>query len=65
MGTRQQVIKKFCASCAREQWHNESGKKDGAPRCTYCGSPVPTSIVKKEHLEGIRRKQIAKLGKLV
>lgn len=65
MGIRQKVINKYCVSCASERLHNESGKKDGPPRCTYCGAPVPSSINKKEYLESIRRAQVKKTGKLV
>ncbi len=59
------MLKKFCSSCAQETWHNPSGKKDGSPRCVYCGTPVSTNIAKRELQEFIKRKQIAKLGKLV
>lgn len=53
------MIKKWCASCHREAWHNPSGKKDGRPRCTFCGDPVPTGP-KREANEELRRKQSAK-----
>jgi len=55
--------KKFCSSCGQNTLHNESGKKDAPPRCTYCGSPVTTNPAKREHFESLRRKQVAKLGR--
>lgn len=57
--------KKFCVTCSQQTWHNPSGKKDGTPRCTYCGAPVTSNPGKREHWDGIKRKQVAKLGKLV
>lgn len=51
--------KKYCGSCRRTAWHNPSGKKDGSPRCTFCGSPVTTNPGKREYWENLRRKQSA------
>jgi hypothetical protein len=52
--------KKYCNSCRRISWHNPSGKKDGSPRCTFCGSPVTTNPGKREYWETIRKHQSAK-----
>jgi uncharacterized Zn finger protein (UPF0148 family) len=58
------MIQKHCSTCGQHTWHNLSGKKDGSPRCTYCGAPVTSNPAKREHQQGIIRQQIAKLGRL-
>lgn len=52
------MLVKKCNACGVTCWHNKSGKKDGPERCTYCGSPVGGSEMKKEAGRFIANRQI-------
>jgi hypothetical protein len=53
--------KEYCTSCSQTTWHNPSGKKEGRPRCTYCGSPITSNPGKREYQEMMRTKQVKKV----
>ncbi len=55
------MIKKFCSNCDQETWHNQSGKKDGPDRCTFCGYPVKTNVDgKRAYQTDLMKRQIAR-----
>jgi len=51
-----------CSECGVTAWHNPTGKKDGKPRCTYCGYPAggPPNSDKKALQQAIIKAQAAR-----